>query len=122
GEITLAEGEKALKQLEGCQAAAVIVGQLPASPQLPYIQVENLHAAFAKVVQHFRPRRKRARGGISPAAQISPTAQIAANVTIAAGATIGDDVIIGSDCVIYPGVVIEAGCRIGAGTTIFANT
>ena len=121
GQITLAEGEKALKQLATCQAAAVIVGKLPAPPELPYIQVDNLHAAFAKVVQHFRPRRAHARGGISPAAHVSPTAQIAANVTIAAGATIGDDVHIERDCVIHSGAVIEAGCRIGAGTTIFAN-
>jgi UDP-3-O-[3-hydroxymyristoyl] glucosamine N-acyltransferase len=121
GQITLAEGEKALKQLATCKAAAVIVGKLPAPPEIPYIQVDNLHGAFAKVVQHFRPRRTRAPIGISPAAHISPSAQIGENVTIRAGAIIGDEVLIERDCVIHSGVVIEAGCRIGAGTTIFSN-
>lgn len=119
GEITLAEGDKAFKRLETCHASAVLVNHGSEAPGLPYIQVDNLHAAFAKVVERFRPRRQVARQGISPAAHIAPTARIAADVEIHAGAVIGDDVEIASGCTIHAGVVIMAGSRIGANTTLF---
>jgi UDP-3-O-[3-hydroxymyristoyl] glucosamine N-acyltransferase len=59
GEITLADGPKLAPQLARSLAAAVIV---PASYQpegRPYITVGDVHAAFARVVSHFRPPRKR---------------------------------------------------------------
>jgi UDP-3-O-[3-hydroxymyristoyl] glucosamine N-acyltransferase len=121
GEITLAEGDKALKQLAACQASAVLTGKLPAPPAIPYIQVENLSAAFAKLVEHFRPRRVKARGGVNSAAIVSPTAVIGRDVEIQAGAIIGDDVVIENGATIHSGVVVQAGCRIGADTTIFPN-
>lgn len=121
GQITLAEGDKAFKQLATCQASAVIVGKLPGVPAIPYIQVDNVHAAFAKVVARFRPVRTAQRVGISPAATISPTAKIADNVEIHPRAVIGDDVQITSGVTIHSGAVIMAGCRIGAGTTIYPN-
>ena len=121
GDITLAEGNKAFKQLATCQASAVVIGKLPQSPNIPYIQVENLSSAFAKIVEHFRPQRKVLRSGIHPAAQISPTVKIANDVQIGPLTVIGDDVEIAAGVTIHSGAVVMAGCRIGAGTTIFPN-
>ncbi len=121
GEITLAEGDKAAKQLVDCAASAVIVGKLPETPAIPYIQVENLHTAFALIVQHFRPSRSNVARGIHPAAIISPTAKIADDVHIGPQSVIGDEVEIAKGATIHSGVVIMPGSCIGAGTTIYAN-
>jgi UDP-3-O-[3-hydroxymyristoyl] glucosamine N-acyltransferase len=121
GEITFAEGEQALKQLASCSASAVLVAESTATTTLPQIQVPQVHAAFAKIVTHFRPAPRSLRRGLSPAAHISPTARLAEDVEVAAGVTIGDDVEIGAGCTIHSGVVIMSGARIGAGTTIFPN-
>lgn len=121
GELTFAEGEKALKELATCAATAVLVSESAPEPELPHVQVAQLTTAFAKVVEHFRPVRRALRCGIHPAAVVSATARIAHDVEIAAGANIGDEVEIATGCTIHPGVVIMSGCRIGAGTTIYPN-
>jgi UDP-3-O-[3-hydroxymyristoyl] glucosamine N-acyltransferase len=123
GEITLAEGDKAQKQLATCQASAVIAGKLATPPALPYIQVDHLATAFAKVVELFRPRRRprQPQPAISPATRISPSAQIAAGATIHASVTIEDDVVIEPGVTIHGGTVIMAGCQIGRDTTIYPN-
>jgi UDP-3-O-[3-hydroxymyristoyl] glucosamine N-acyltransferase len=119
-EITFAEGDKGFKQIAATRAAAVIVGAGAPPVDLPSIEVSHVHAAFAQVVEHFRPRRARP-DGVHPTARVSPQATIAPDVAIGPGATIGDDVEIAAGCHIGAGVVIEPGCRIGARTTIFPN-
>lgn len=120
GEITLADNVKHARHLAASAASAVIV-PLDYSPDRPHISVPNVHAAFARVVQHFRPQRTRRHVGISPTAAISASAQLSAGVEIHPLAFIGDDVEIGAGAVIHSGVRILEGCRIGAGTTIFPN-
>jgi UDP-3-O-[3-hydroxymyristoyl] glucosamine N-acyltransferase len=121
GEITFIDQPDKLRLVSGCQAAAVVVpGNLvPASH--PAIQVTDIHAAFATIVTHFRPRRQSRRVGVSPRAVVSPSAVIAGDVEIHPGATIGDDVEIGAGSTIHSGARVMAGCRIGLGVTIFPN-
>jgi UDP-3-O-[3-hydroxymyristoyl] glucosamine N-acyltransferase len=88
---------------------------------MPTIQVDDVHAAFAALVTHFRPRRRKERIGISPLAVISPTAQIGEGVDVHPLATIGDDVVIGPGSTIHSGVRIMAGSKIGQNVTIFPN-
>ena len=119
GEITLADDAKLANQLAACDAAAVIVSDQFTPERLPHIVAPNVHAAFAKVVQHFHPPRPQVRVGVSPAAHVSPTAQLGQDVDVYPGAVIGDDVVVGDGCTIHAGACLMAGCRLGAGVTVF---
>ncbi len=121
GEITLADHEDRAADLANSAATAAIVTTEVLSPGKPTIVVEDVHAAFAKVVAHFHPQRSRQPIGISPAATISPTAQIAEGVDVHPGATIGDDVVLGAGSIIHSGARVMAGCQIGSDVTIFPN-
>lgn len=121
GEITLVDhADRALLLQKSAAAAAVVPQDFPSSEK-PTIVVTDVHDAFAKIVNHFQPRRPRQRMGISPAAWISPSAQLAADVEVHPGATIGDDVVIGEGVTIHAGARIMTGCVIGRETTIFPN-
>jgi UDP-3-O-[3-hydroxymyristoyl] glucosamine N-acyltransferase len=80
-----------------------------------------VHAAFAKIVCHFRPVRQQPRTGVSPHAIVSASARLAHDVDIHPGATIGDGVTIGAGATVHAGVRIMAGCTIGERVTIFPN-
>jgi UDP-3-O-[3-hydroxymyristoyl] glucosamine N-acyltransferase len=121
GQITLVDRPEKLERLAECKAAAVV---LPAGMDCDWpavIHVDDVHAAFAKIVTHFRPRRERAVGGVSPSAVVSPTAKIGRDATIQPGVTIGDDCRIGDGVTVFPGTQIMAGCTIGRGATIGPN-
>jgi UDP-3-O-[3-hydroxymyristoyl] glucosamine N-acyltransferase len=122
GEITLAENAKFAQLLARSQASAVIVGPGFEPSGMPYVLVGDAHAAFAKVVQHFRPKRAVRLIGISPAAQIASTAKLSEGVQIHPLATVADDVSIGPRSIIHSGVRLLDGCQIGADVTIFPNS
>lgn len=119
-EISLADHVKQARNLANSAAAAVVVPR-DFTPDRPHIKVANVHAAFATIVQKFRPQRARRTLGISPSASISASAKLSAGVEIHPLAYIGDDVEIGAGAIIHSGVRILEGCRIGAGTIIFPN-
>jgi UDP-3-O-[3-hydroxymyristoyl] glucosamine N-acyltransferase len=120
GEITLVDSPDRAKKLAGRPAAAVVV---PAGVQvdLPSIEVDDVHAAFTRIVGAFRPRRAVTRVGVSPRAVISPSAKIGPNVDVYPGAVIGDDVIVGTGSIIHSGVQLMAGCRLGENVVVFPN-
>jgi len=121
GEITLVDGDERSRDLADCRATAVVAPRTFLPDGMPTIQVDDVHAAFAAIVTHFRPRRRKERIGISELAVISPTAQIGEGVDIHPLATIGDDVVIGAGSTIHSGVHVMAGSKIGQNTTIFPN-
>jgi len=121
GEITLADHPRLSGQLARCEASAVIV---PASLQptdRPYITVNDVHAAFGKIVAHFHPPRQTHFRGVHPTAYVSPTAHIAEGVEVHPHAFIGEDVQIGSGTIIHSGVRVLDGCRIGESCLLFPN-
>lgn len=121
GDITLVDhADRAPLLAKSVATAAIVPSEFPASDK-PTIAVDDVHAAFARVVNHFRPQKTRRRGGVSMHAWISSTARLGADVEVSAGATIGDDVVIGDGVTIHSGVRILSGCIIGANTTIFPN-
>ena len=80
GEITLIDQPERVKQLAATQAAAVVVPEKldwklvvggEASAQCATILVADVHAAFAKIVLHFRPPRRQPVIGIQPQAFVS---------------------------------------------------
>jgi UDP-3-O-[3-hydroxymyristoyl] glucosamine N-acyltransferase len=88
---------------------------------VPFVTVSNVHASFAKIVEHFRPQINNQFYGVSAAAHISQSAKLGRDVVVYPTATIGDDVSIGEGCVIHPGVHILRGSQIGNGVTLFPN-
>jgi UDP-3-O-[3-hydroxymyristoyl] glucosamine N-acyltransferase len=75
GDITLADSPDKLLRLAQSAASAVVVSKSLAYEGLPAIRVDDVHAAFAKIVCRFRPQRTARRTGVSPHAFVSPTAK-----------------------------------------------
>ena len=121
GDITLCDNERYNIHLARSLATAVVVGSEYRPHDRPYIVVENVALAFARIVTHFRPPRARRLIGIHPAAYISPSARLGNGVEIHAGASIGDDVEIDAGTIIHPGVRVADGCRIGRNCVLFPN-
>jgi UDP-3-O-[3-hydroxymyristoyl] glucosamine N-acyltransferase len=140
GHVTIVDSPHYAKRYleRGVTAAVAPRGLLPA--ECHAILVEDCHAAFARIVTHFRPLPQRTTSGISPTASIHPTAQIGQRVTIFphahidAGVVVGDDTVIhsgvsilggstiGANCVLFPNVVLYEGTRVGNRVIIHANT
>lgn len=119
--ITLVDHPDKVRRLDTSPAAAAVVPRGVLTASRPVIQVDDVHAAFARIVAHFRPPPERVRIGVSPHAFVSPTARLGQNVDVHPGATIGDYVQIGDNAIIHSGVHILPGCRVGEQTTIFPN-
>lgn len=119
GEITLVDHADKLPKLRESLASALVIlrGLDPGSR--PAIVVDDVPAAFAKIVSHFRPPRAKAARGIHPTAVISHTAQLGNNVSVGANATIGDDCVIADGATIHSGVHVMPGCKLGRDVTIF---
>jgi UDP-3-O-[3-hydroxymyristoyl] glucosamine N-acyltransferase len=119
GEITLIDQPERVKHLTATQAAAVVLPEkLEASISCSAIRVADVHAAFTKIVLHFRPARRQPAIGVSSHAFVSRSARWGKGVSIHAGATVGDDCQIGDGTVILPGAHLLAGCIIGREVTI----
>lgn len=121
GEITLADSQRLADKLTRCEASAVIV---PASFQptdRPFITVNDVHGAFAKVVAHFHPPRQTRFNGVHPAAYVSPTAKIGEGSEVHPHAFVGEDVEIGPGTIVHSGVRVLDGCKIGPGCLLFPN-
>jgi UDP-3-O-[3-hydroxymyristoyl] glucosamine N-acyltransferase len=121
GQITLVDQSEKNQHLENCRAAAVVTLRSFTPRDLPAIQVDDVHEAFAAIICHFSPPRASPRIGISPLAAVSPTAKLGPNVDVHPFATIGDGVTIGAGATIHSGVRIMSGSRIGEDVTIFPN-
>jgi len=120
-QITFIDQAERAAKASASAAAAVIVPRGVVCEGKPTIEVDDIHQAFASIVETFRPRRTSQAVGISPAAHIGPTAQLGKRVVVHAGACIGDEVVIGDGTVIHSGVQVMAGCKIGAEVTLFSN-
>ena len=118
-DISLLDSADKAYLLARSKAGAVVVPADFAAADRPAIQVGDVHAAFAKIVNHFRAVRPKVAIGISPQASVSSTARISPDVQIHPGATVGDDVEIGAGSTIHSGAHLMAGCRIGEQATIF---
>lgn len=121
GQITLVDQSEKNQHLENCRAAAVVAPRSFMPQDLPAIQVDDVHRAFAAIIGHFHPPRAKPRIGISPLATVSPTAQLGPNVDVHPCATIGDDVTVGAGATIHSGAHVMSGSRIGEDVTIFPN-
>jgi UDP-3-O-[3-hydroxymyristoyl] glucosamine N-acyltransferase len=118
GQITFIDQSDRLPRLAAISAAAVVVPEGVGPCELPLIVAPAVHAAFGKIVAHFRPPRVRSRIGISPQAVISASARIGTAVDVHPGATIDDDVVLGDRSQVLMGAHVLAGCVLGCDVTI----
>jgi UDP-3-O-[3-hydroxymyristoyl] glucosamine N-acyltransferase len=121
GQITFVDDPKKLKQLIDTNAVAVVVPSHATCERLPVIEVEDVHVAFTRIVEHFRPTCQELQAEINPSAVISPTARLGDHVDVHPGVTIGEDVLIGDNCRVLSGAHLLSGCCLGEGVTIGPN-
>jgi UDP-3-O-[3-hydroxymyristoyl] glucosamine N-acyltransferase len=121
GDVTLVDRPKLLSALNGCSASAVILPEGMEVEGVASVAVSDVRAAFAKVVEVFRPAYREQARGVSASAYVSATARLGDDVVIHPGVTVGDFVEIGSGCVIHAGAHLMAQCRVGRDTQIFPN-
>ena len=96
----------------------------PADPELdgrPVIRVENPRAAFAALLELFRPQEEVERV-VSPYAFVSKKAKIGSNVAIQPFAVVEDDAEIGDGTVLYPHAYVGKRVKIGQNCTLYPNT
>jgi len=122
GDITLVDKAELIDSLSTTEATAVIVPQGVSVPDRSCVEVDDVHAAFARVVNLFYPRESEGITGIATSAQVHPTAEIGEGVTIYPHVYVGPNVKIGDHVTLHPGVSIMAGCTIGSQTTIYPNS
>ncbi|MBS1361840.1 UDP-3-O-(3-hydroxymyristoyl)glucosamine N-acyltransferase [Phascolarctobacterium succinatutens] len=87
----------------------------------PVIRVANPRAAFAALLELFRPQEEVERV-ISPYAYVSKKAKIGSNVAIQPFAVVEDDAEIGDGCVIYPHAYVGKRVKMGKDCTLYPNT
>src|SRR5690606_37554457 len=76
GEITFVEQPERLGQATASPAAALVLPRGMHCDSKPVVAVDDVHAAFTKIVLHFKPRQHAALSGVSPHAVVSPTARL----------------------------------------------
>ena len=119
-EITFISSPSYLKDLNGCEAAAVIIHpDLVDGIQIPALRHEQPYIAYALATALFASSRKTI--GIHPTAVVGSSSDIGTNVNIEANAVLGDSVKIGDDVDIGANVSIGDGVSIGDRTILYPN-
>jgi UDP-3-O-[3-hydroxymyristoyl] glucosamine N-acyltransferase len=120
-DITFLGNPKYLRQLQTCQAGAILVSsQFSDALPMPALRVENPYLAFAQAIELFH-RKPRLPLGIHPTAVLGEGVVLGQNVTIAAYVVIGNQVHIGDQVTIHPHCVIYDGAVIGSGSILHSH-
>ncbi len=120
GQITFAENEQIFQSALQGGASAIVVGKVYAPSAKVLIQVANVRAAFAQLLEWFYPE-ETFPAGIHASAVVSPDAQIDPTASIGPACSIAHGVVIGPKSVLCGGNHLGANCRIGAESRLFPN-
>ena len=82
GEITFIDHPRLVQRLAQSPAAAAVVPSTLQPEGIPFIEVNDVRQAFARIVTHFRPPRQTAKMGVSCAAHVSASARLAGDVDV----------------------------------------
>lgn len=117
-ELTFAADEKMLKNIDKCNAGAIIVPDLEGLPDnRTYIIVKNNPRELMPIlINYFKPKLKPFEKQIEDTSIIDESATVSKINTY-----IGHNVKIGKNVVIYPNTSIFEGSEIGDGTIIYSN-
>lgn len=139
GQVAYITGEKYLKDLATCRAAAVIVPLDAPDARMPLLRVKNPRLAFAQTlallyVKPYAPTGISDRAvigrdavigaepSIHPYAVVENGARIGSRVTLYPGVYVGRGTVIGDDCTLYPAVSVREGVTIGSRVIIHSGT
>jgi UDP-3-O-[3-hydroxymyristoyl] glucosamine N-acyltransferase len=121
GDLTFLSSKRYRKDLESCQAAAVLVDETQET-SIPGVRTRNPALAFMLVLRRFSEAQQRQHEiGIHPTAVVDTEAHLGDNVSIGAHVVIEAGVEVGDGSVILPGTVILQDCRIGQDCMLHAN-
>ncbi|MDO5088376.1 MAG: UDP-3-O-(3-hydroxymyristoyl)glucosamine N-acyltransferase [Leptotrichiaceae bacterium] len=117
-ELTFAAEEKMLKNIDKCNAGAIIVSSSEGLPDnRTYIIVKNSPRELMPILlNYFKPKTKPFEKQIEISSEIDPTANVSKINTY-----IGHNVKIGKNTVIYPNVSIFEGSEIGDNCIVYSN-
>lgn len=135
-EITMLDDPQHASRVAESAAAALVTTETIASLRQAQIIVADPHAAFAKIVAHFRPPVTAdhsdydtlgapvidSSARIDLRALVGGGASIGANTHLMPGAIVMPLCRVGTDCVIHPGVVLYPYTEIGDRVTIHAGS
>lgn len=138
-QITWIAEDKYLEQLDGSQAAAIIVPKPFGPTSMPALLVGHIDVAVGKAMNALAPIPPSPEMGVHSTAIISDRAKlgdqvcIGPQVIIAAGANVGngckihsgayvgENTFIGEGCTLWQNVVVREGCTVGKRVIIHAN-
>lgn len=120
-DITFADSAKALKQLEGIHAGAVIVPcSFTSSVSVNLVYSSSPRLTFARALRYFYPKSP-PDAGISRKASIGADLRAGRDVSIGPSVVIGDNVVLGDRVCLYPGVVVGDNVKIGDDSEVYPN-
>ena len=127
GQLSFLEpGNRMVRHLDRCQAAALLLPRNPALQQqvqrrnIAWAALADPRLGFAEALELLCPE-PIAQPGIDPAAHIHPSARLGGGVSIAAGASIGAGCRLAEGVVLHPGVVLYDDVTVGADSVLHAN-
>ena len=113
GDLTFAEGERALKRAADSNAGCVLIPAAAALAGRPTIAVKHPKLALIRAAEALLAKTF-IQPGIHPTAIVSPSARLASGVSVGPHAVIEENVAVGEGTVIGAGVTLGAGVEIGA--------
>ncbi|HEX9445490.1 MAG TPA: UDP-3-O-(3-hydroxymyristoyl)glucosamine N-acyltransferase [Candidatus Binatia bacterium] len=117
GDLTFAEGERALKRAADCSAGCILI---PTSAELPgqtTIAVKHPKLALIRAAEVLLAK-PAIEPGVHPTAVVSPSARLAPGVSVGAHAVIEDEVSVGDGTAVGAGVFLGRGVEIGANSIL----
>lgn len=124
GQITFIDGEQKLKELEKCQASAVIVPESVTldHPPSAWITVKDPFEALVTIAGHLKGKTQYKPHGIDPKAVVHPSAVIGKDCSIHAYAVIGPKCVLGDRCCVHPGAIVGENCKVGDDVTLHPHS
>ncbi len=120
GDLTFAEGARALARVAQSRAGCVLVAEGVSIPGHTTVAVAHPKAAFIRVADALRPPAKFG-PGIHPTAVVAPDAELAPDVSVGAHVVVERGVKVGEGTRLGPGVFLGEGVRVGAGCVLYAR-
>lgn len=123
-QLSYISSDQFLKELEGSNAAALIVQKrvkLPEGVRQATLIVDDAELAIARILDLFAPPVPRPPVGIDSSARVHPTATLADGVAIGPFVYVGANARVGRNCVLHPGVCVGDDVTLGESCELFPN-
>ena len=112
-ELTFLANDRYAPKLKTSRAgAALVAADFDGDVSMPLLRTKHPRLAFAKVLEHFNPRKRRT-PGIHPTAIVPESCTLGADVFIGAYVVLGERVTLGDRCVLHPHCVIYDDTTLG---------